>query len=246
MLRTTVANDSSQFRCDNPRAISARIDTLVLDANSMKLCTDETGHSRHNTIWNDDLVSGQITSLSGRAYHTFAVAVRGQRICSWLAEVFDCPYMNAARGPRLSSTSIHNVCLQWDGNLDWRGDIKVFAPAASVLLDSSSFLTSWSRDRAFDQSVDGSVRYPIPERYGLEQQDVTARSNAAVIVSWASYEQSGDRGFHLGKYSRMKSWVDRVVDIAGNDLVWRAGFQYGDRLDLAPTWARFLSEEKSN
>ena len=27
------------------------------------------------------------------------------------------------------------------------------------------------------------------------------------------------------------SWVDRVTALAGDDLIWRGGFQYGDWLD---------------
>jgi alpha-L-rhamnosidase len=50
-------------------------------------------------------------------------------------------------------------------------------------------------------------------------------------VPWVLYNRTGDLGVLERQYSSMRGWVDRMSDLAGADLLWTGGFQFGDWLD---------------
>lgn len=124
-------------------------------------------------------------------------------------------------------------CPQRDERLGWTGDIQIFAPTASFLYDVSGFLTSWLGDLSAEQLQTGSVPHVIPDvvRSELMSTPAAAWGDAAVIVPWTLYQRAGDLGILARQFDSMKAWVDGVLRVAGPDLLWAGGFQYGDWLD---------------
>jgi alpha-L-rhamnosidase len=52
-----------------------------------------------------------------------------------------------------------------------------------------------------------------------------------VVVPWVLYRQFGDTEVLQRQFASMRGWVDRMRELAGDDLLWVGGFQYGDWLD---------------
>ncbi len=66
---------------------------------------------------------------------------------------------------------------------------------------------------------------------GSRAPATAAWGDAATIVPWVIYERTGDIGLLARQLPSMRAWVDRMADLAGNDLLWSGGFQFGDWLD---------------
>jgi alpha-L-rhamnosidase len=127
-------------------------------------------------------------------------------------------------------------CPQRSERLGWTGDIQVFAPTACLLYDVSGVLKSWLADLSADQLPDGGVPAVIPDVLS-EDMPVTSSAagwaDAAVLVPWTLYQYYGDTGILEAQYRSMRAWVEHVHSLAGENLVWDSGFQYGDWLDPA-------------
>ena len=125
-------------------------------------------------------------------------------------------------------------CPQRDERLGWTGDIQVFSPAASFLYDAAGFLASWLQDLAAEQQAAGGlVPVVIPNTMIGMPLAAAAWSDAAVIVPWVLYQRFGDKGILADQFESMRTWVDRVADLAGKSRLWDQGFQFGDWLDPA-------------
>ena len=124
-------------------------------------------------------------------------------------------------------------CPQRDERLGWTGDLQVFAPTASFLYDSAGFLTSWLADLTVDQQKDGSVPFVVPDIIRQPGPAAAAWGDAATLVPWVVYQHTGDLDLLARQLPSMRAWVDRMVDLAGEDHLWTGGFQFGDWLDPA-------------
>ncbi|ONI69224.1 alpha-L-rhamnosidase [Kribbella sp. ALI-6-A] len=156
------------------------------------------------------------------------------RRTGWFAssnETLDRFHDNVVWGMRGNFLDVPTDCPQRDERLGWTGDIQVFSPSASFLFDSAGFLTNWLADLAAEQHKDGSVPYVIPDVLRDPGPSTAAWGDAATIVPWVVYERTGDVGLLARQLPSMKAWVDRMVDLAGDDLLWTGGFQFGDWLD---------------
>ncbi|MDP9795031.1 alpha-L-rhamnosidase [Catenuloplanes nepalensis] len=122
-------------------------------------------------------------------------------------------------------------CPQRNERLGWTGDIQVFSPTANFLFDSAGFLTSWLADLAAEQHKDGSVPYVIPDVLRDAAPATAAWGDAAVIVPWVVHQRTGDLELLRRQLPSMRGWVDRMAGLAGDDLLWTGGFQFGDWLD---------------
>jgi alpha-L-rhamnosidase len=142
---------------------------------------------------------------------------------------------NVVWGMRGNFLDVPTDCPQRDERLGWTGDIQVFAPTATYLYDSSGFLNSWLADLAAEQNPDGSVPHVVPDilRTPLTSAPAAAWGDAAVVVPWTVWERTGDLGVLRRQFESMRAWVDKVRSVAGDDRIWRGGFQYGDWLDPA-------------
>jgi alpha-L-rhamnosidase len=142
-----------------------------------------------------------------------------------------CNVVNSMVGNFLD---IPTDCPQRDERLGWTGDIQVFAPTASTLFDVSRFLSEWLDSLALDQLPDGTVPTVVP-RVFPEEVTIAGWGDAAVVVPWVLYQRYGDVGVLRNQYASMSAWVQRVLSLAGEDLLWSGGEQLGDWLDpLAP------------
>ncbi len=122
-------------------------------------------------------------------------------------------------------------CPQRDERLGWTGDIQVFAPTAMFLFDTAGFLSSWLGDLRAEQHPDGSVPFVVPDVLRDHSPAAAAWGDAATIVPWVLYQRTGDRGILARQLPSMCRWVDKVAELAGPDLLWSGGFQFGDWLD---------------
>jgi alpha-L-rhamnosidase len=138
---------------------------------------------------------------------------------------------NVVWGMRGNFLDVPTDCPQRDERLGWTGDIQVFAPTASFLFDTAGFLTSWLADLAAEQQKDGSVPFVVPDVIRNPGPATAAWGDAATVVPSVLYERAGDLGVLSRQLPSMRAWVDRMADLAGADLLWAGGFQFGDWLD---------------
>ncbi|UFU06549.1 alpha-L-rhamnosidase [Ruania halotolerans] len=142
-------------------------------------------------------------------------------------------YENVVWGMRGNFVSLPTDCPQRDERLGWTGDIQVFSPTAATLFDSDGFLTSWLRDVAIEQRrADGIAPFVVPHVLG-EPKAAAAWGDAATVVPMVLFDRFGDRAALQEQYPSMKSWVDVLVGLAGDRLLWEGDFQFGDWLDPA-------------
>ncbi|HET6530544.1 MAG TPA: family 78 glycoside hydrolase catalytic domain [Actinoplanes sp.] len=138
---------------------------------------------------------------------------------------------NVVWGMRGNFVDVPTDCPQRDERLGWTGDIQVFAPTASFLFNAAGFLTNWLADLAVEQHKDGSVPFVIPDVLRQPGPAATGWGDAATLVPWVIYQRTGDVALLRRQLPSMRAWVDRMEDLAGSDLLWSGGFQFGDWLD---------------
>ncbi|GLY93231.1 glycoside hydrolase family 78 protein [Actinoplanes sp. NBRC 103695] len=138
---------------------------------------------------------------------------------------------NVVWGMRSNFLDVPTDCPQRDERLGWTGDIQVFSPTATFLYDSAGFLTNWLADLAAEQQKDGSVPFVIPDVIRDAGPAATAWGDAATVVPSVLHRAYGDAGILARQLPSMRAWVDRMVELAGPDLLWAGGFQFGDWLD---------------
>ncbi|WP_249375520.1 family 78 glycoside hydrolase catalytic domain, partial [Actinomyces sp. 187325] len=142
-------------------------------------------------------------------------------------------HANTVWSTRGNFVSIPTDCPQRDERLGWTGDIQAFAPTASFLFDTISFLASWLTDLRAEQHENGSVPHVVPMFMPSSTQEPSAAAwgDAATTVPVDLYEASGDLEVLRAQLPSMTAWVEREAALAGEDLVWSGGFQFGDWLD---------------
>lgn len=139
---------------------------------------------------------------------------------------------NIVWGMRGNFLYLPTDCPQRDERLGWTGDIQIFSPTAAYLYDVNSFLSSWLEDLALEQEAsDGSVPFVVPNVLAGASEPVAAWGDAATIVPWVLFERFGNIGILARQYPSMKAWVDNLLILAGDRLLWEGKFQFGDWLD---------------
>ncbi|TWD84248.1 alpha-L-rhamnosidase [Kribbella amoyensis] len=146
-------------------------------------------------------------------------------------ELLDRFHENVVWGMRGNFLDVPTDCPQRDERLGWTGDIQVFSPTASFLFDTAGFLTNWLADLAAEQHKNGAVPYVIPDVLRDADPATAAWGDAATLVPWVLYERFGDLDLLARQLPSMRAWVDRMRDLAGDNLLWSGGFQFGDWLD---------------
>ncbi len=139
-------------------------------------------------------------------------------------------YHNIVWGQKGNFLDVPTDCPQRDERLGWTGDAQVFAPTAAFNMDVSGFFAKWLADVAIDQQDNGSVPDVVPNVLGPNQGGVAGWADAATVVPWAMYRAYGDEALLRRQFDSMSAWVDYIATQAGEDLVWRPGWQYGDWL----------------
>ncbi len=148
-------------------------------------------------------------------------------------ELLNRLHENVVWGTRSNFVDIPTDCPQRNERLGWTGDTQIFGPTAQYLFDVSGLLTSWLADLDAEQYASGGVPHVVPNtnRDRVDDPETAAWGDAATMVPWALYQRAGDAGILERQLPSMRAWVDRVAELAGDDLLWRGGFQFGDWLD---------------
>jgi alpha-L-rhamnosidase len=104
----------------------------------------------------------------------------------------------------------------------WTGDIQVFGPTASILVDADSYLRRYLRNLATDQREDGRVPPFIPSEHSSFKRvpgdaliDSFASSagwgDVAVILPWTLHRYYGDVDVLRRQYDSASAWVDQLA-----------------------------------
>lgn len=122
-------------------------------------------------------------------------------------------------------------CPQRDERMGWTGDAQVFSATATYLKDTYAFYAKYLYDMAKEQSVrDGRVPDVVPS-FGLESC-ACVWGDASCIIPWNLYLFYGDKSILEDQFASMKSWVDYIGSVDGENHGWRYKFHYGDWLAL--------------
>jgi alpha-L-rhamnosidase len=152
---------------------------------------------------------------------------------SWMSShpLLNQLHENIRRSARGNFVSIPTDCPQRDERLGWTADTQIFAPVATYLFDVRRFLESWLDDLAVAQSTDGSVPVVIPDIYRRDSVATAGWGDAAVLVPWELYNETGEVDI-LRRYADIaRRWIARVDRAVDGDGIWTDGHQYGDWLD---------------
>ncbi|GAA2974436.1 alpha-L-rhamnosidase [Microbacterium terrae] len=148
-------------------------------------------------------------------------------------ELLNQLHENVVWSTRGNFVDIPTDCPQRNERLGWTGDLQVFGPTAQYLYDVSGLVTSWLADLAAEQYPTGAVPHVIPNtvRDRVDDPATAAWGDAATLVPWNLFLRTGDAGILRRQLHSMRAWVDHVEELAGEDLLWNSGFQFGDWLD---------------
>lgn len=146
--------------------------------------------------------------------------------------LLDQLHRNVVWGMRGNFLAVPTDCPQRDERLGWTGDIEVFAPTASYLYDTSGFLASWLADLAADQT-DGVVPFVVPNVLPYPAPPAAAWGDAATVVPSVLWQRFAALDVLERQLESMAAWVEAVRQVAGENLLWTGGMQFGDWLDPA-------------
>lgn len=139
---------------------------------------------------------------------------------------------NISWGQRGNFLSIPTDTPARDERLGWTGDINVFAPTASYLVDTRAFLNKWTID--LRDSVLPGGNYPgiAPVPPGIDLGSGLGWSDSAITVPYAVWHAQGDTSIVRSNYASMKTFLGFVRTGAGADLIDTARGNWDDWLNL--------------
>ncbi len=138
---------------------------------------------------------------------------------------------NVRWGLKDNFVDVPTDCPQRDERMGWTGDAQVFSPTAMYLTDAYAFYAKYLYDMAREQSaLEGAVPHVVPSSGVTESACVWG--DAACIIPWNLYLFFGDRSILEEQFESMRSWVDYVSRVDGEDHGWRDVFHFGDWLAL--------------
>lgn len=147
-------------------------------------------------------------------------------------------YENTIWGMKSNFLDIPTDCPQRDERLGWTGDAQVFAPTASLHMDTRAFFEKFLWDlRHYQKEMHGGIPVCIPETdTGGTYMTSAVWSDIATILPMRLYLVYGDINILQRWYPLMKEWVDYIEAECrkhGEDhYLWDFGFQFGDWLAL--------------
>lgn len=139
---------------------------------------------------------------------------------------------NVIWGMKSNFVDIPTDCPQRDERMGWTGDTQVFSETAYLFADTYPFYRKYLYDMAKEQSIrNGRVPDIIPA-VGMGESGSSVWGDAATIIPWNLYMESGDISILEEQYESMKSWVEYIRDFDGDEHRWKDKFHYGDWLAL--------------
>jgi alpha-L-rhamnosidase len=147
-------------------------------------------------------------------------------------------HSNVVWGMRGNFVDVPTDCPQRNERLGWTGDFQIFANTASYLYRIPGFTASWLKDLAAEQGTDGPPPLVVPEvTFDMPpfptRPVMAAWGDAAVLVPWVMYQNTGDLEFLRRQLPGMVAWLRAAVGAAGPEMRFDEGFQFGDWLDPA-------------
>ncbi|WP_302419715.1 alpha-L-rhamnosidase [Blautia marasmi] len=138
---------------------------------------------------------------------------------------------NASWGLKGNFLDVPTDCPQRDERMGWTGDAQVFSPTACFMRDSYAFYRKYLHDMATEQkNLGGKVPDVVPSFHYHSTSSVWG--DACCIIPWNMYLFYGDLTILKEQFESMKSWVDYIQEVDGEDHGWREVFHYGDWLAL--------------
>lgn len=138
---------------------------------------------------------------------------------------------NVRWGLKDNFVDVPTDCPQRDERMGWTGDAQVFSPTAMYLTDAYAFYAKYLYDMGREQSaLDGAVPHVIPS-CGVEES-ACVWGDASCIMPWNMYLFYGDKSILEDQFESMRSWVDYVSRVDGDNHGWRDVFHFGDWLAL--------------
>ena len=138
---------------------------------------------------------------------------------------------NVRWGMKGNFVDVPTDCPQRDERMGWTGDTQVFSPTASYLADTYAFYSKYLYDMAKEQApLNGKVPDVIPS-CGVDST-AAVWGDASCIIPWNLYLFYGDKSILEAQFDSMRSWVDYIRSVDGDNHGWRYVFHYGDWLAL--------------
>ncbi len=138
---------------------------------------------------------------------------------------------NVRWGLKDNFVDVPTDCPQRDERMGWTGDAQVFSPTAMYLTDAYAFYAKYLYDMAREQSaLDGAVPHVVPS-CGVEES-ACVWGDASCIIPWNMYLFYGDKSILEDQFESMRSWVDYIGRVDGDNHGWRDVFHFGDWLAL--------------
>lgn len=139
---------------------------------------------------------------------------------------------NISWGQRGNFLSIPTDTPARDERLGWTGDINVFAPTASYLRDTRSFLQKWTQDLRDSAYANGNLPGIAPSVPTIDLGAGLGWSDAGITVPYAAWHAQGDTRIVRQNYAAMQKFFGFVKTGAGADLIDSARGNWNDWLNL--------------
>lgn len=138
---------------------------------------------------------------------------------------------NVRWGMKGNFLDVPTDCPQRDERMGWTGDAQVFSPTAMYLADTYTFYRKYLYDMAKEQGpLNGKVPDVVPS-CGVETT-ACVWGDSSCIIPWNLYLFHGDKSILEDQFGSMKSWVEYIRRVDGDDHGWREVYHYGDWLAL--------------
>lgn len=138
---------------------------------------------------------------------------------------------NVRWGLKSNFLDVPTDCPQRDERMGWTGDAQVFSSTALYLEDTYAFYRKYLYDMAREQEAFGGMVPDVIPSVGVDST-ACVWGDAACIIPWNMYQFYGDKSILEDQFESMKSWVDYVTQVDGDNHGWRYVFHYGDWLAL--------------
>jgi alpha-L-rhamnosidase len=138
---------------------------------------------------------------------------------------------NSRWGMRDNFLDTATDCPQRDERMGWTGDANVFSKTALLLAAPYAFYRKYLYDMALEQATIGGNMPMVVPSYGLKN-GASIWGDATTCIPWNMYQVDGDPAILVEHYDAMRSWVDYMTRVDGDNHGWGRNFQFGDWLAL--------------
>lgn len=122
-------------------------------------------------------------------------------------------------------------CPQRDERMGWTGDAQVFSQTACYLADTYAFYSKYLYDMGCEQKVRGGIVPNVVPAFSDEEYG-SVWGDATCIIPWNMYLFYGDSTILKNHYNNMKSWVEHIILMDGDNHNWSKMYHNGDWLAL--------------